>query len=64
MIGPYGVFLKKVLLMYTLEGLSSVANFITASEESQRRVFPVCNVFPKAISKDFLLQVDNISYSK
>ena len=30
------VYLKKsVLLMYMLEGVSSVANFITAYEESQ-----------------------------
>ena len=31
----YGTFEDGVLLMYTLEGLSSVANFITAYEESQ-----------------------------
>ena len=31
----YGTFDKRVLLMYTLEGVSSVANFITAYEESQ-----------------------------
>ena len=30
-----GTFENGVLLMYTLEGLSSVANFITAYEESQ-----------------------------
>ena len=30
-----GLFENGVLLMYTLEGVSSVANFITASEESQ-----------------------------
>ena len=34
--GPIiGTFENGVLLMYTLEGVSSVANFITASEESQ-----------------------------
>ena len=30
-----GIFENGVLLMYTLEGVSSVANFITAYEESQ-----------------------------
>ena len=30
-----GMFENGVLLMYTLEGVSSVANFITAYEESQ-----------------------------
>ena len=30
-----GIFKNRVLLMYMLEGLSSVANFITAYEESQ-----------------------------
>ena len=29
-----GIFENGVLLMYTLEGVSSVANFITAYEES------------------------------
>ena len=32
---PCGDFENGVLLMYTLEGVSSVANFITAYEESQ-----------------------------
>ena len=31
----YGTFENGVLLLYTLEGVSSVANFITAYEESQ-----------------------------
>ena len=31
----YGTFEDGVLLMYTLEGVSSVAKFITAYEESQ-----------------------------
>ena len=31
----YGTFENGVLLMYTLEDVSSVANFITAYEESQ-----------------------------
>ena len=31
----YGIFENRVLFMYTLEGVSSVANFITAYEESQ-----------------------------
>ena len=31
----YSVFENGVLLMYTLEGVNSVANFITAYEESQ-----------------------------
>ena len=30
-----GLFENRVLLMYTLEGVSSVANFMTAYEESQ-----------------------------
>ena len=30
-----GLFENGVLLMYTLEGVSSVANFITGSEEPQ-----------------------------
>ena len=30
-----GIFENGVLLMYTLEGVSSVANFITAYEKSQ-----------------------------
>ena len=30
-----GIFENRVLLMYTPEGVSSVANFITAYEESQ-----------------------------
>ena len=30
-----GIFENGVLLMYTLEGVSSVANFITAYEEFQ-----------------------------
>ena len=37
--------------MYTLEGVSSVANFITAYEESQKNEIPiflsvVCSFFP------------------
>ena len=31
----YGTFENRVVLMYMLEGISSVANFITAYEESQ-----------------------------
>ena len=34
-LGPMWVFENGVLLMYTLEGVSSFANFITAYEESQ-----------------------------
>ena len=30
-----GIFKNAVLLMYTLDGVSSVANFITAYEECQ-----------------------------
>ena len=30
-----GIFENGVFLMYTLEGISNVANFITAYEESQ-----------------------------
>ena len=32
---PCGIFQNRVLLMYTLEGVSSVTNFIIAYEESQ-----------------------------
>ena len=50
----YGIFENGVLLMYTLEGVSSVANFITAYEESQqtrdsRFLSVMCSLFPKAI---------------
>ena len=33
--------------MYTLEGVSNVANFITAYEVSMKPIFPfsICNVF-------------------
>ena len=34
-LAHYGIFENGVLLMYTLEGVSTVANFITAYEESQ-----------------------------
>ena len=34
-LGHCGIFENGVLLMYTLEGLSSVANFFTAHEESR-----------------------------
>ena len=34
-LGTFGIFENGVLLMYTLQGVSSVANFITAYEESQ-----------------------------
>ena len=34
-LGPLWTFEDGVLLMYILEGVSSVANFITAYEESQ-----------------------------
>ena len=43
-----GIFENGVLLMYTLEGVSSVANFITAYEESQWNRdshFLICSVF-------------------
>ena len=42
--------------MYTLEGLRSVANFITASEVSIKRRLPfsICNVF--FVSKGNLLE--------
>ena len=33
--GPCGIFENRVLPMYTLEGVSSVSNFITAYVESQ-----------------------------
>ena len=34
-LGSFGAIENGVLLMYTLEGVSSDANFITAYEESQ-----------------------------
>ena len=34
-LGHCGIYENRVLLMYTLKGVSSVANFITAYEESQ-----------------------------
>ena len=37
------IFEYGVLLMYTLEGLSSVANFITAYEESVKPRLPFSN---------------------
>ena len=45
--------------MYTLEGVSSVANFITAYEESHKTETPiflsvVCSLFPKAILLTFI----------
>ena len=43
-----GIFENGGLLMYTLEGVSSVANFITAKEESQYNRdsnFLICSVF-------------------
>ena len=36
-----GIFENVFLLMYTLEGLSSGANFITAYEESQYNETPI-----------------------
>ena len=48
------------LLMYTLEGVSSVTNFITAYEESQYNrdsdlfLSVVCSLFPKAIFLTFI----------
>ena len=44
--------------MYTIEGVSSVANFITAYEESQYNrgsyfLSVMCFLFPKAIFLDF-----------
>ena len=46
--------------MYTLEGVSNVANFITAYEESQENrgsnfLSVMCSVFPKAIFFTFIL---------
>ena len=45
--------------MYTLEGVSSVANFITAYEESQNNrdshcLSVMCSLFPKATFKIFI----------
>ena len=47
--------------MYTLEGISSVANFITAYEESVKPRLPfsklVCSLFPKAITLKFIIHI-------
>ena len=45
--------------MYTLEGVSSVSNLITAYEESQYNrhshfLFVMCSLFPKAILLTFI----------
>ena len=55
-----GIFENGVLLLYTLEGISSVANFITAYEEFNKTETPislsvVCSLFPKAIFLTFIL---------
>ena len=53
-----GIFKNGVLHMYTLEGVSSVANFITAYEESQYYQdshFLICSVF--FVSKGNLFDV-------
>ena len=54
-----GIFENGVLLMYTLEGVNSVANFISAYEESQYTetaifISVVCSLFPKAIFFTFI----------
>ena len=36
-----GIYENEVVLMYTLEGVSSVANFITAFEESKKTATPI-----------------------
>ena len=51
------VYLK--MLMYTLEGVSRVANFITAIEGLNKTDTPiflsvVCSLFPKAIFLTFI----------
>ena len=53
--GIIGLIENGVLLMYMLEGVRSVANFITAYEQSikQRLPFSICNVFFD--SKGYLL---------
>ena len=48
--------------MYTLEGVSSVANFITAYEKTRKVETPLfqtveCFLFPKAIFFMFILYV-------
>ena len=51
-------FENEILLMYTLDGVSSVANFIPAYEESQSNQdshFLICNVF--YVSKGNLFDV-------
>ena len=46
-----GIFENAVLLMYTLEAVNSIANFITAYEESHS----ICNMFfvSKGVFSDF-----------
>ena len=53
-----GIFGNELLFMYTLEGVSSVAIFITANEESQSNrdsYFLICSVF--FVSKGNLFDV-------
>ena len=53
-----GIFENGVLLMYTLEGVSSIANFIIGYEESQQNRdshFLICSVF--FVSKGNLFDV-------
>ena len=58
----WGVLENGVLIMYTLEGVNSVANFITAYEESQYNrdfYFLICSMF--FVSKGNLLTFIQIS---
>ena len=41
--------------MYTLEGISSVANFVIAHEDSHF-LSVICSLFPKATFEIFILQ--------
>ena len=58
-IGPIVVSLKtRVLLLYKLKGVSSVANFITSYEKSllnrdSHFLSVMCSLFPKVIVKTF-----------
>ena len=40
-LGPLWIFENGVMLMYTLEGVSSVENFINAYEESKKTETPI-----------------------
>ena len=61
-----GIFENGVLLMYTLEGISSITNFISAYDESlsikPRLTFSICDVFYVSKSNFSLLVQTSMFY--